>query len=137
MGKLDRYARSSWALLPWSFCRIRLDLVLDKCAADQTGAIGYLLVAPLAPDGRIDIDLWREYREFCGVISLHPEAPADVGHLFRAAHRNWAFRYDVTRRPAKQPTFHLGTDRFVVGDYASILDDDGLHMFQVASIEAI
>lgn len=137
MGKLDRDAKSSWALLPWSFRRIRLDLVLDKDRTDRSCAIGYLLVAPLTPDGRIDVALWREHREFCGVICMHPEEPSEVGHLFRAARGTWGFRYDVTRKPTNVPTFHLGSDRFVIGDYASIRDDYGQSLFQVAAIDPI
>jgi hypothetical protein len=135
MGKLDRCAKSSWALLPWSFRRIRLELVLDTCSTDRSRAIGYLLVAPLTQDGRIDALLWREYREFCGVICIYAEGPSDVGHLLRTARGTWAFRYDVTRKPAKVPTFHLGSDRFVIGDYASIRDDCGQSLFRVAAIE--
>jgi len=137
MGKLDESVRSSWALLPWSFRRIRLELALDRCPEDRTGAIGYVLVAPLTGDGRIDADLWLEYRAFCGVISFHAEEPNDVGHLFRAPRGTWAFRYNVTGKPTSEPTFHLGSDRFVIGDYASIRDEKGQHVFQVASIEPI
>lgn len=137
MGKLDRLAKSSWALLPWSFRRIRLELAIDTCPADRKSAIGYLLVAPLTQEGRIDVDLWLEYRDFCGVICVHPEKPSEVGHLFRASHGTWAFRYDVTRKPAKAPPFRLGPDPFVVGGYASICDDCGRRFFRVASIDPI
>lgn len=137
MGKLDRLAKSSWALLPWSFRRIRLELALDKCPADRDGATGYLLVAPLTQDGRIDVDLWHQYRDFCGVICVHPEAPSEVGHLFPARRGTWAFRYDVTRKPTTVPTFRLGSDRFVVGGYASIRDECGQRLFQVASIDPL
>jgi hypothetical protein len=137
MGPLDQPAKISWALLPEAFRRVWLELALDKCGAERCGSIGYVLVAPLAEDGSIDIDLWRQFHEFCGVVRFRPLESDDVGHLVRTSGGTWAFRYDVTGKPADEPAYHLGSERLVAGDYAFIHDDQGPHIFQVASVEPL
>lgn len=137
MGKLDHTTKISWALLPEAFRRIWLESVLGRSDARRGRSIGYLFVAPLAEDGSIDIDLWRQYHDFCGVIRFRAEECDEVGHLFRTPGGIWAFRYDVTGKPAAMPTYHLGSERFVAGYYASIHEEKGSDIFQVAAIEPI
>lgn len=137
MGRFDRASKISWALLPDAFRRIWLELALDREGSGRSDSIGYVLVAPLTEDGRIDVELWRQFHEFCGVIRLRPMQPDDVGHLVHKPEGLWAFRYDVTGGQGGETAYCIGSDRFVTGGYASICDDAGLHMFAVASIEPI
>jgi len=137
MRNLDRAAKISWALLPANFRRVWLELALDKRGYEQSGSIGYILVVPLREDDRIDVALWRQYHEFCGVIRLRPKQPDDVGHLVRKPEGIWAFRYDVTGGPGDETAYNIVSDHFVTGGHTSICDDTGLHLYEVASIEPI
>jgi hypothetical protein len=49
----------------------------------------------------------------------------------------FAFRYDIRGDQEEETGYHFSTDRFMVGDYVSVREEDGLHTFQVASIEPI
>lgn len=137
MANLDQVAKISWALLPDSFRRIWLEPAPEKSDSERSGSVGYVLVAPLAEDGSIDVDLWHQFHEFCGVIRFRPQESDDVGHLVRKSGGTWAFRYDVTGKPDDEPAYYIGSERFVTGDYTPIHDDSGLHVFQVALIEPI
>jgi hypothetical protein len=137
MDSLDKVEKFSWALLPKSFKRVRLLLARDQGHPEPSASVGYVLVAPLTEDGWIDTGLWRQYHEFCSVIRFRPGMPNDVGHIFRNRDGSWAFRYDVTGNSAGEIANYLCSERFLTGRKASILDDSGLHMFEVASIEPI
>jgi len=137
MGNLDQVEKFSWALLPESFKRVQLVSAGNKGHPEPSASIGYILVAPLTEDGRIDGDLWRQYHEFCGMIRLRPGASNDVGHIFRNRDGTWTFRYDVTGNSTGESANYLCSERFLTGLGASILDDGGLHTFLVTSIEPI
>jgi hypothetical protein len=53
--------------LPHVLKRIRLNLARSKEFPSGSDRHGYEFVAPLGADGRIDPQLWRTYREHCGV----------------------------------------------------------------------
>jgi hypothetical protein len=137
MRPLHQATKISWALLPEAFRRIWLELQVDSGRTKRGASIGYILVAPLTENGRIDIDLWRQFHEFCGVIRLRPKQPDDVGHLVRQPDGMWAFRYDVTGEQRGERAYCILSERFVAGGHVSISDDAGLHLFHVAAIEPI
>src|SRR5205807_6172948 len=53
--------------LPHVLKRIRLNLARSKEFPSGSDEHGYEFVAPLDADGHIDVELWRKYREHCGV----------------------------------------------------------------------
>ena len=55
---------------------------------------GYVVVAPLDKDGKLDLELWRANKETCTVdrFSPDPDEKADGWLSHRGSH--WYFRYD-------------------------------------------
>jgi hypothetical protein len=137
MKQSDHPAKLAWAELPVSFRRIRLELAREKGHPEGSASIGYTLVAPIDSYGRIDLDLWRKYHEFCRVVRFRPGEADEVGHLVRKPGGAWAFRYDVVGDHDDETGYHFSTDRFIIGDYVSVREKSDMHTFQVASIEPI
>lgn len=67
--------------LPQQFRQIRLELAREPGHPEGDSGIGYIVIAPLVPDGRIDHASWKEHREACRVTRLRPDGNEDVGHL--------------------------------------------------------
>ncbi|MCI0466034.1 MAG: hypothetical protein L0Y57_03370 [Beijerinckiaceae bacterium] len=137
MKNLDQAAKLVWAKLPSSFRRIRLELAREKRHPQGSALIGYTFVAPLDANGRIDADLWHKYHEFCRVVRFRPDEADNTGHLIRKPGGSWAFRYDIKGEQEEEAGYHFSSDRFILGDYVSVREDDGLHTFQVASVEPV
>ena len=53
--------------LPHVLKRIRLNLARSKEFPSGSDEHGYEFLAPLDAAGHIDVELWRKYREHCGV----------------------------------------------------------------------
>ena len=87
--------------------------------------------------GRIDTELWHQHHEFCRVVRFRPAETDEVGHLVRKPGGAWAFRYDIRGDQEEETGYHFSSDRFMLGDYVSVREDDGLHTFQVASVEPL
>lgn len=137
MKNLDHPTALDWSELPSSFHRIRLELAREKGHPQGSAAIGYTLIAPLDSSGRIDSSLCHQYRAFCRVVRFRPDADDDVGHLVRKQGGGFAFRYDIRGDQDEETGYHFSTDRFMLGDYVSVREEDGLHTFQVASVEPL
>jgi hypothetical protein len=137
MKHVDQHSKLDWTKLPQAFRRIRLELAREKSHPEGSSKIGYKFVAPLDASGRIDPNLWHQYHDFCRVVRFRPDEADDVGHLVRKPGGAWAFRYDVGGEQADETGYHFSTDRFMIGDYVSVREDDGLHTFQVASVEPV
>ena len=134
---LDHPEKLDWAKLPPAFRRIRLELAREKGHPTGSALIGYTFVAPLDADGRIDPNLWHQYHDFCRVVRFRPDEADDIGHLVRKPGGAWAFRYDVGGDQADETGYHFSSDQFIIGDYVSVREEDGLHTFQVASVEPV
>jgi hypothetical protein len=96
----------------------------------------YHLYLPLLEDGRIDAEGWRRTRALCRVRRQRPGEPAASGMILHGPGGHWIFDYPGTA--ADESGFRLEDERFTVGEYISIKeDDDQLHTFQVVSIKPI
>ena len=122
---------------PPNFRRIRLELAREKGHPVGSSASGYVLVAPLDTDSKLDAASWREHRNLCRVIRFRPEEPDDIGHLIRRPGGSWAFHYDLSGAIDDEAGHRLDRDRFVTGEYVAIEEEHGPHTFQVASVEHI
>lgn len=130
-------SKQDFAKLPPAFRRIRLELAREKGHPAGSALIGYTFVAPLDAEGRIDPQLFHQHHEFCRVIRFRPGERDDIGHLVRKPGGAWAFHYDIGGDQADETGYHFNTDRFMIGDYVSVREDDELHTFQVASVEPV
>jgi len=101
--------------------RVTLRLGRNPAAGAPEGDdhVGYVLVAPLDADLRLDPALWSQRREECTVRRFRPgEAPADGWLRHRGAH--WSFWYDEADEGAPEPVWRLGSHRLAVGEYVTI-----------------
>ena len=126
--------------LPHVLKRIRLNLARSKEHPSGSARHGYEFVAPLKDDGHIDVDLWRKYREHCGVRRFWEGETDEFGHLVHKPggpeHARWVFDYDETAEDDDEAGYRFGAHAFAPGEYVSIRDEDGeMHTFQVVSVQ--
>jgi len=98
---------------------------------------GYVLIAPLAADGRLEEMAWRERASECTVRAFAPDAPIRDGRLARRGH-NWFFDYDRSDTDDDEPVFKLEQHAFTVGEYITIRDKDGTPLvYRIDSVELV
>ncbi|MFG1296729.1 hypothetical protein [Xanthobacter variabilis] len=122
--------------LPHGLHKIRMELAREKAFPEGARNFGYTFVAPLAADGKIDPELWAKSREHCRVVRFRPDEKDEVGHLVRRPGGSWAFRYDLAGTDDDEAGYRFGDERFEVGEYISVREDDEMHTFRVVSVEA-
>jgi hypothetical protein len=49
----------------------------------------------------------------------------------------WKFHYDIKGDEEDPHGFHLGDERFVAGEYVSIIEGDGAHTYRVVAVERL
>jgi hypothetical protein len=126
--------------LPHVLKRIRLNLARSKEFPLGSDKHGYEFVAPLDADGHINPELWRKYREHCGVRRFWGGEDDEIGHLVHkpggAEHGRWLFDYDEATEEDDEAGYRFGDHIFRPGEYVSIRDEEGaMHTFQVVSVE--
>ena len=101
---------------------------------------GYDFVAPLTPDGHIDLEAWKQHRGECFAHRFWGGEPSMRGLLVhRAGGRGgstWAFEWKTgTRGREEEEGFRFGDHAFNVGEYVSVREEDGeLLTFRVVSV---
>ncbi len=123
--------------LPHGFRQIRLELAREKGHPEGARNFGYSFVAPLKEDGHIDAELWHKHREACRVVRFRPDEADDTGHLVRRPGGSWAFRYDIHGDEDDEAGYRFGEERFEVGEYVSIREDDETHTYRIISVEPL
>lgn len=124
--------------LPANFRRIRLELAREAGHPEGDSHIGYIVLAPLDSDGRLDIETAREHREECRVTRFHAGRDRDEGYLRRRPGGSWAFHYDFEDGAEDDdPGYRLGDHRFVSGEYVTIQEDEGAHTYRVIKVEPV
>jgi len=121
--------------LPHNFRRIRMELAREPGHPMGSARIGYTVLAPLDENGKIDAETWKHHRDACRVVRFRPDEDDDIGHLIRRPGGSWAFRYDITGDEDDEAGYRFGDERFEVGEYVSVREDDGMHTFRVVSVE--
>jgi len=104
--------------------RITLRLARNPSSPEGDLERGYVLLAPLGADGKIDADIYAAAKAACTVRRFGPGMDAAMGKLKRHA-SVWYFDYDVQRTSDDEPVFKLGDHRFLPGDYVTITDEEG------------
>lgn len=127
--------------LPHVLKRIRMHLARSKQFPSGSPRHGYEFVAPLNGDGHIDAELWRKYREHCGVRRFWEGDDDEIGHLAHKPggkdHAQWVFDYDADGDEDDEAGYRFAAHAFRPGEYVSIRDEDGeMHTFRVVSVEA-
>lgn len=120
--------------LPEDFREIRLELAREKAHPQGARDFGYTFVAPLDASGRIEPALWSKHRDACRVIRSRPHEQDEIGHLVRRPGGSWAFRYDVSGHSDDEAGYRFDDERFVIGEYVSVRENDDMHTFKVISV---
>ncbi len=104
---------------------LRLGRNPDAGFPDGDDAHGYVIVAPLDPQGRLDLETWRAHRERCTVVRFTPDDPKDADGWLSHRGDRWFFRYDEEDEGPDEPVYRLGDHTLRVGDYVTIHEADG------------
>jgi hypothetical protein len=99
---------------------------------------GFDLVAPLDSDGRLMPDLWRAHQDQCRVRRFRDGEDDRVGRLRRHPGGSWYFDYDSARDSDNEAGYRLSDERFILGEYVSIQDDNHkMHTYRVAAVRPV
>ncbi len=120
--------------LPLHFRKIRLELARESGHPEGDSEVGYIFVAPLDPDGRIDSKAWKKHHEVCRVTRLRPDRDDDVGQLVHRPSGAWAFHYGGATKLPDEVGYHFADERFVPGEYVSIHEGNAMHTYRVTSV---
>lgn len=122
------------AALPAGFRSILLTLAREPGHPVGDRGVGYEIVAPLRPDGHIDVEQWRAHRTLCRVVRFRRDEAPDIGHLVRRPGGSWALRYDVLGDEADEAGYHFGDRVFAPGEYVTVTEDGVQHTYEVTSV---
>jgi hypothetical protein len=86
---------------------------------------GYVLMAPLDRDGRLDSDLWRAHRAACTVRRFTPGHDNDADGWLTHRGSSWRLRYDEDDEGPDEGLHRLGEHTLRLGDYVTVEDPDG------------
>jgi hypothetical protein len=123
--------------LPHTFRYIRLERARDHAHPEGDSKTAYIMIAPLDAQSRIDADGWREHRQACRVVRKRPDGDDNLGHLVHGPGGSWRFHYDVSRTTPDEAGYHFSDEKFEPGEYLSILEDDGLNLYRVVSVQPL
>ena len=105
--------------------KIRLELARTAEFPEGSAQRGYEFVAPLTSDGHLDVDDWRTQQDACTVHRFWVGEDDAYGQLVHHRGHDWAFRYDDLS-DEEEPIFRFDRHSFVVGEYVSITEHDGV-----------
>lgn len=116
---------------------IRIERARERGLPEGSAADGYEFTAPLNAEGRIDAAAWQHQRDDCLVRRFRRNALDRGGWLRRKPGGAWFFDYDRTDDADDETGFRFGEEAFVVGEYVSLREEDGMHTYRVVLIEPV
>ena len=122
---------------PETFRHIRLELARGRGHPEGSHHDGYDLVVPLAEDGRLDPDEWRKAQDKCRVRRFDDDLTDAVGILARDAAGHWVFDYDRDLDGDDEIGFRFEFERFVPGEYVSVVHGGAEHTYRVAFVRPL
>lgn len=116
---------------------IRLELAREPGRPHGDAGTGYDIVAFLDGDGRLDLKACRDHADQCHIRRFKDDATLATGRLRHTVGDRWMLDFDVV--DAEDATgFRLGRERFVPGEYVSIIVGDGVaHTYGVERVSAL
>jgi hypothetical protein len=99
---------------------------------------GYVLIAPLDADKKLDAKVWKENPSACTVVRFKPGEERDATGLLEHRGSRWFFDYVDKRDDDDEPVYRLGEHRLAVGEYVTIHESDGnVLTYRVATCEPV
>ena len=89
------------------------------------------LMIPLTPEGKVDPAVCKEHPDYCRFIGLRRGEDDEADHLVSRPGGSWAFHY----HPRGEEDDAAENERFVVGKYVSVGEEDGCRTCVLASVE--
>lgn len=86
---------------------------------------GYVIVAPLDAEGRLDVAQWRANKKACTVVRFTPDHQDDADGWLTHRGERWFFHYDEDEEGPDEPVYRLGEHQLRLGDYITIHEADG------------
>lgn len=105
--------------------RIVLRLARNPGFPEGDDGQGYVLIAPLDADGKLDAKVWRQNCSACTVIRFKPGEERDATGLLEHKGSRWFFDYEELKDDDNEPVFRLGDHRLALGEYVTIHESDG------------
>lgn len=81
---------------------------------------GYVMTAPLAHDGHLDADAWKDHRKTCLVTRFSPDPDDSADGWLSHQGGRWRVHYDEAGEGPDDEIDHLADHRLFVGDYVTI-----------------
>jgi hypothetical protein len=104
---------------------LRLARNPDAGFPDGDDRYGYVLVAPLDGDHRLDAALWQTERAACTVRRFSPEPGESAGGLLTHRGSHWRFAWDEQDEGPDDAAWKLADHRLEPGAYLTIANGDG------------
>ena len=104
---------------------MRLGRNPDAGFPDGDDHYGYVVVAPLDKEGKLDIELWRANKKACTVNRFSPDRADDADGWLTHRGSHWYFHYDEDDEGPDEPVHRLGDHRLRTGEYLTIHEADG------------
>lgn len=99
---------------------------------------GYVVVAPLTSDGKIDLPAWRDHRKACTVDRFHPDPDERADGWLTHNGSHWRFHYDEAHEGPDEPGTRLGDHTFRPGEYVTIASHgDAPLTYLVSEVQAL
>lgn len=103
---------------------IRLELAREPGHPAGDPRTGYDIVAFLDADGRLDLETCRDQADRCRVRRFEEDATVATGLLRHTTGDRWILDFPDDQEDATG--FRLGEERFVPGEYVSMIGGDGV-----------
>ncbi len=100
--------------------QIVLRLARNANAPEGDDRQGYVMIAPLGADGKIDLESWREHKQLCEVKRFHPDPDEVADGWLTHNGSHWRIRYDEDHEGPDEGGFRLGDHAFHPGEYVTI-----------------
>ena len=104
---------------------MRLGRNPDAGYPEGDDAHGYVVIAPLDAEGKLDVELWRENKTRCTVNRFSPNEDERADGWLTHRRSRWYFRYDEEEEGPDEPVFRLGDHVLRLGEYLTIHEADG------------
>lgn len=122
--------------LPAAFRRIVMELAREAGRPQGDSQHRYVLVAPLGADGRIDPHGLKQHQSG-GRVVRDLDGVRRVGQLVHGPGGRWWVHYEGADAPEDELVFRLAEEHLQVGEYVSIMREDGEHPFRVVEVSPV
>lgn len=119
--------------IPDHFQVVHLDRAREPGHPPGSAQDRYTLLLPLGPDGRILEAQARRHPDYCRVSRTGPDGGVVRGLMRPGPNRNWRFDFGE----AEESGVRFAEERFSPGDLVTVLRGEGVHTYQVVSLQQL